>query len=114
MYTRLQFALFASLAVLGIAIADAPQPAAAQTKAAKKAFNKAAHAGILTELHHAKHLLDLGLHDYHGHRARADHEIHKAIHLLEHAHHHKGEHKSNFKAVAHVGPITPETQNASD
>jgi hypothetical protein len=111
MYTRLQLGLFAALAVMGITFSDGN---AAAVQNAKKTFNKAQHASILSELHQAKHLLDIALHDYHGHRARADHEIHKAIHLLEHGHHHKGEHKSSFKATPHSGEISGETQKESD
>jgi hypothetical protein len=136
MYTRLQLGLFAALAALGVTFSEGnaadnakknanavksstpvkpTSTAAAPTaKGTQKAFNKAHHASVLSELHQAKHLLDIALHDYHGHRARADHEIHKAIHLLEHGEHHKGEHKSNFKATPHDGPISGETQSQSD
>jgi hypothetical protein len=115
MYTRLQFGVFAALAALGIFVLESsPADGAAQNKGAKKAANAFNHASILSDLHHAKHLLDLGLHDYHGHRAKADHEVHRAIHLLQHGKHHNGEHHANFKATIHHGPITPEMQNASD
>ena len=125
MYTRLQLGLFAALAALGITFSEgnaantvnkkSTTPVVAQTaKGTQKAFNKAHHASILSELHQAKHLLDIALHDYHGHRAKADHEIHHAIHLLEHGHHHKGEYTSNFKATPHNGTITDETQKESD
>jgi hypothetical protein len=136
MYTRLQLGLFAALAALGVTFSDgnAAENAAKKTTTTKantvakptttataqtakgtpKTPNKAHHASILSELHEAKHLLDIALHDYHGHRAKADHEVHRAIHLLEHGHHHKGEYKSNFKATAHDGPISGETQSESD
>ena len=126
MHARLQIAIFTALAAFGITLADgdaastptkptkpaATTPTAAQAKQATPAHiaHKAAHASIIAELHQAKHLLDIALHDYHGHRAKADHEVARAIHLLEHGHHHKGEHKSNFKATPHHGPITPEMQ----
>ena len=51
---------------------DTPQTG----KGAKKALHKAEHATIIADLHQAKHLLDIALHDYNGHRARADHEVH--------------------------------------
>ena len=117
MYTRLQLFIGAAAIAAGLAFTESSNTiAGAQTtkNAAKKALHKAEHASILSELHQAKHLLDIALHDYHGHRAKADHEIHKAIHLLEHGHHHKGEHKSSFKAVAHHGPIGDEMQKDSD
>lgn len=114
MYTRLQLGLFAAALALGLSFNASAANGQGKGKAAKKALNKFEHASIVNELHQAKLLLDLGLHDYHGHRARADHEVHKAIHLLHHGHHHKGEYKSNFVAPIHVGPITDQTQAASD
>ena len=45
------------------------------------------YAPVIAELRTAKHELDRANHDYHGHRAKADHEIAKAIHLLEHGQH---------------------------
>src|SRR5262249_21739242 len=60
---------------------------------AKAAANQnAAHnfSQVLTELHQAKVLLDHANHTYNGHRAKADHEISKAIHVLHHEHHKKG------------------------
>lgn len=115
MRTHLQVTLGVMLAALGITFSQAEIPA--QTKGAAKAALNQAHHSILTELHQAKHLLDLGLHDYHGHRAKADHEVSQAIHLLEH--HRKGEHKAiakgeHKKTPHHDGPITEERQKASD
>jgi hypothetical protein len=113
MFMRLQFCLFLVLVGLAVTSTDI---ATAQTgkKAGQKAAHKAEHAAIIAELHHAKRLLDIALHDYHGHRARADHEVHKAIHLLEHGHHHKGEYKHSFKATPHTGFITDAIQQESD
>src|SRR5262245_65362650 len=102
MNMRLQLSLFAAFVALGLCFHDSSASAQAG-KAAKKALHKAEHATILADLHQAKLLLDIALHDYHGHRAKADHEVHKAIHLLEHGHHHKGEYKSNFKTALHTG-----------
>ena len=42
---------------------------------------------VAAELHAAKALLEKANHDYHGHRAKAVHEITHAIHLLEHGKH---------------------------
>ena len=113
MYTRLQIALWSAVAALGVTYCESE---AASTKATVKAANSQLHHAMMTNLHHAKHLLDLGLHDYHGHRAKADHEVGRAMHLLEH--HHKGEkhvhtavHK---KPTMHHGEITPDMQRQSD
>src|SRR5438552_12551343 len=110
MYARLQIALWSVAAVFGVAYC---QSDAATAKSAHVPL----HHSIMTELHQAKHLLDIGLHDYHGHRAKADHEVGRAIHLLEqhhkgeHKHAHKGEHKS---PELHKGEITTQMQNQSD
>lgn len=113
MYTRLQIAFFVAIVALGLSFDDTTVSAQGK-KGTQKAAHKAEHAAIIAELHQAKHLLDIALHDYHGHRAKADHEVHKAIHLLQHGHHHKGEHKHNFQATPHSGFITDAIQQASD
>ena len=125
MYTRLQVALWAALAAVGLFLSDGmavSQPTRTTTSnaqttkkgTAKKATTQNHHASVIAELHHAKHLLDIALHDYHGHRAHADHEVSKAIHLLEHGHHHKGEHHTSFKTPVHQGEASGETQQQSD
>jgi hypothetical protein len=116
MYTRLQLVLFAGLIALGLSFTatTANGQVKGKGKGAKKALQNVDHTSIIAELRQAKQLLDLGLHDYNGHRARADHEVHKAIHLLHHGQHFKGEYKSNFTAPLHTGPITDAMQAASD
>jgi len=113
MHTRLQIAAWSVAVVLGLSLCETE---AATTKAATKNANTQLHHAMMVNLHQAKHLLDLGLHDYHGHRAKADHEVARAIHLLEHHHKgekhaHKGEHK---KPHMHQGEITLAMQKASD
>jgi hypothetical protein len=89
---------------------------AATAKSATKSANAQLHHAMMSELHQARNLLDLGLHDYHGHRAKADHEVGRAIHLL--AHHHKGEkyvHKGeHVKPPLHTGEIDAQMQQQSD
>lgn len=47
------------------------------------------YAAQVKELHAIAHLLNLANHDYKGHRAKAVHEIHLAIHILHPGHHKK-------------------------
>ena len=57
MYTRLQIALWSAAVILGLNHCEVD--AANQTT---KAVNAQLHHSMLANLHHAKHLLDLGLH----------------------------------------------------
>jgi hypothetical protein len=125
MYTRLQIALWSVAAVLGLAYSDgdaAVKPTAvAQTKTGANANS---HGQVLSELHQAKHLLDHANHTYNGHRAKADHEIHKAIHILHPEHHKKSTAASSTAAKTAAKSTTPtkaphqkgtrESQQASD
>jgi hypothetical protein len=137
MYTRLTMGLWAALAALGLSALEgnaanitakaAKSDAKAIAKASANVQHQSTLANVLHELHHAKHLLDVGLHDYHGHRAKADGEIYHAIQILEHHHHaHKKGATTAAKTPAvktaatvaaaprHHGPISGETQAASD
>jgi hypothetical protein len=94
MNTRLQIALWSAAAVVGLAYTngEAAPKVAVQNKSTPAASSP--YAQVIHELHEAKHLLDHANHTYNGHRAKADHEIGKAIHVLHpehhkhHAHHH--------------------------
>src|ERR1043165_3898216 len=87
---RYLFTLWAILALCFIGFSEgdaalqkknaAPQK---KKKAPAKEKQKTNFAPVVKELHKAKHLLDTGLHDYKGHRAKADAQITKAIHLLQ-------------------------------
>jgi hypothetical protein len=101
MNTRLQIALLSAVAVIGLTYADSE--AAVQAKGQDHNY-----AQVIAELHQAKHLLDHANHTYNGHRAKADHEITKAIHVLHHNHQKKG------TTVHHQAPHKSESQAASD
>jgi hypothetical protein len=103
MYMRLQIGLWTAAAVFGLATIDTADAAKVQAKANTNFSN------VIAELHHAKHLLDHVNHTYNGHRAKADHEISQAIHVLHHEHHKKGAHKTEHK---HQG--THESKQESD
>jgi hypothetical protein len=101
MYTRLQIAVWSAAAIFGLAQCnEAAAPAA-----------HPAYAQVLSELHQAKHLLDHANHTYNGHRAKADHEISKAIHILHHEHH---KHNPKAATVVHHHKPIHESQFASD
>jgi hypothetical protein len=78
---------------------SAPAPAP-QKKAAKNAA-VSAHHHILQELGVARHLVHQANHDYKGHRARAEHEITRAIHALEPNHKHHPAHPTGTKGEGH-------------
>jgi hypothetical protein len=114
MYIRLQIALWSAAAVLsvGYSTSEAANKKNPPTKAtalapAKSSDDTHHFAHVIAELHNAKHLLDHANHAYNGHRAKADHEIDKAIHLLHHEHH-----KSGTTAKSTVG--RRELQQAPD
>jgi hypothetical protein len=126
MYTRLQIALWSAAAIIGVGYGDSEAantktPTKTSTVVAKSTSPVVAQAKstgehhftqVLSELHQAKHLLDHANHTYNGHRAKADHEIGKAIHILHHEHHKKGTTpaaKSTAKA-----PHKSESAQASD
>ena len=107
MCARLRIALWGTAAILGWsctigAVAEAVEP------------GTAAHKQVLSELHQAKHLLDHANHNYNGHRAHADHEINKAIHILHPNHHHKATTTVKAKAPAAKHKAVHEPQQASD
>ena len=102
MYMRLQIGLWTAAAVLGVATIDTADAAKVQTKSGLN------FSHVVAELHHAKHLLDHANHTYNDHRAKADHEISKAIHILHHEHHKKG------SAVPHHHKHVLEPSQASD
>lgn len=130
MYTRLQIALWSAAAVIGLAYNDSeaatktPQTKATTTTAAPaksttspvaaqaKSSGETHHSQVLSELHQAKHLLDHANHTYNGHRAKADHEIGKAIHILHPEHHKKG--TTPAKTTPHKEEHKSESQQASD
>jgi hypothetical protein len=60
-------------------------PAAAATPASSAAKHAEMHV-LLGQLHTAKKLLETAIHDYDGHRAKAVHELHEAIKVLEEHH----------------------------
>jgi hypothetical protein len=60
-------------------------PAAAAPPASSAARHAEIHL-LLGQLHTAKKLLETAIHDYDGHRAKAVHEVHEAIKLLEEHH----------------------------
>ena len=109
MHARLQVVLWSIAAAFGLAYSDseaAPKTTApAQTKSMA---NEQSFGHIISELHQAKHLLDHANHTYNGHRAKADQEIGKAIHIL-HPEHHK---KRTTTKTAQKAPN--EAQQASD
>jgi hypothetical protein len=94
-----------------------PRARAVQKKNAVNAANKSA----IAELKQAQSLLQQANRDYHGHRAKAAHEVHHAILALRHGHHNlvnppgtaKGPQKPPGKAVAGKGPVH-EAQALSD
>ncbi len=105
MFTRLQIALWSAAAVIGVGYSDSD---AANTKAPPTKTTETHNYGqVLADLHQAKQLLDHANHTYNGHRAKADHEISKAIHILHHEHHKKG-------TTAKTTPGKSESQQASD
>ncbi|HWY88278.1 MAG TPA: hypothetical protein VNX28_16320 [Gemmataceae bacterium] len=65
------------------------------------------YAGQVAQLRATAHLLQLADHDYQGHRARAVHDIHLAIHIL-----HPGQHKHHPPSAKIVGNNEP--QSVSD
>ena len=80
-----RLALVFGLALIPTAAATPASPAKQQQ--AKAAH--AAHAALVTQLHAAHALLVQADHDYDGHRAKAAHEVTKAIHELT-GHHNAG------------------------
>jgi hypothetical protein len=63
-------------------------PVSARQKKVPPAPVDPAVAAVVQQLHQAAKLLDEANHDYDGHRAKAEHEVHKAIHALHPAHRH--------------------------
>src|ERR1019366_9320301 len=114
MYARLQIALWSAAAVFGLAYSESE--AAKVTPVKTTAANPNSMQHILADLHQAKHLLDHANHTYNGHRAKADHEIAKAIHILHPAHHKKSttttKAATTAKTAQHKG--THESAQASD
>jgi hypothetical protein len=91
MNSHLQMAFWSAAAIVGISFTNGEAGVVAVKKAATVQAGQpgtTTHSQVLKELHEAIHLLDHANHDYNGHRAKADHEVHKAIHIL-HPHHHK-------------------------
>ena len=121
MYTRLQFALWSAAAVIGVSYgnsdaANTKNPSAkSSTPAPAKSTGDTHHfAHVVSKLHKAKHLLDHASHADNGHRAKADHEIGQAIHLLHHEHHKKGT-ATPARSTAHkAGEKKAQSQQASD
>lgn len=131
MYTRLQIALWSAAALIGVgygnseagnaktppaktAAAPAKSTTAAPSKSTASSGDGRHFTQVLHELHEAKHLLDHANHTYNGHRAKADHEITKAIHILHPEHHKKGT-TTAAKSTHTKGSGQPsETPQASD
>jgi hypothetical protein len=126
MYARLQIALWSAAVVGGLTLSDSdaavvaakPKPKSQSLVPASivpAAANSTHHSQVLTELHQAKTLLDHANHAYNGHRAKADHEITRAIHILHHEHHKKSTTAAKSAAAkpAHQKAVH-ESQQASD
>jgi hypothetical protein len=124
MYTRLQMVLWSAAAVFGLAYSEgdaAPTTKSTATAPAKSTAPVQAksttgtnnYGQVISELHKAKHLLDHANHTYNGHRAKADHEITKAIHVLHPEHHKKGT-TTQAKTKSTGQAKTTESQQASD
>jgi hypothetical protein len=77
----LRLPLWAALAALLFGAAAAG-PSAAQ--GAKKNSTTPAHTPIIAGLHQTHALLQQANHDYDGYRAKAAHQVTKAIHVLDH------------------------------
>jgi hypothetical protein len=103
MHARLQLALWSAAAVFGLAYG--------KSEAAPNAYS---HGQVLSELRQAKHLLDHANHDYNGHRAKADHDITKAIRLLHHQHHKKSTTSAKAAPPKGTHKAMHEPQQASD
>jgi hypothetical protein len=86
-----------------------PSNAAAVAVKAKPAA-AANHAHIVAELHQAKHLLDHAKHANNPHRANADREIGRAIHLLQP--HHQTANTARKPAAKQVVPARKQAQKA--
>jgi hypothetical protein len=69
--------------------------------ASGQTLKQAAHAQVIADLKKAHQLLSEANHDYHGHRAKAAEEVHKA--LKELGHHHK---PATTTAATGVAPKT--------
>ncbi len=74
-----------AVAVVALLSGLAVEPA----QGGKKAANAVAYAPIIAELHHTRVLLHEANHDYDGFRAKAMHDIGKAMHALDPNHSHK-------------------------
>ena len=108
MFTRLPIALLSTAAIFGLSFSMGEFAEAVET-------GTAAHKQVLSELHQAKHLLDHANHTYNGHRANADHEIHKAIHILHPSHHHKSTTATKTTTALKTKPAAKhESPQASD
>jgi hypothetical protein len=77
----------ASSALIGLPASVLAQNGA---KGAATAAKKAEKLDEIATLKQAKALLEEANHDYQGHRAKAVHAIHEALHELEHHHHAAG------------------------
>lgn len=85
---RLQLLLWSGAALVCLVAGESDAGNAKKTaKAVQRTANQIQFSQIMTDLHQAKILLDHANHNYNGHRAKADHHIGKAIHVLHHEHH---------------------------
>ena len=78
-------------------------------RASAQTASQEAHAVVLEDLKKAHHLLVEAKHDYDGHRAKAAHEVHKAMKELGYNHKSTGTAKSGAR-----GTGTKENQAVSD
>jgi hypothetical protein len=83
--------MLAGLVFSANSVANAAEPEAMST--ATVASTQAKHTGVLAELHKAHALLEKADHDYDGRRAKAAHEVKRAIHEL------KGEEKPKTEST---------------
>lgn len=72
--------VFMGLALLGIV----PDSGAAGDTVKEKKKKTTKYDPVFKILKNADNLIDKANHDYGGHRAKADHEVEKALHLLHH------------------------------
>jgi hypothetical protein len=100
-------ACVAAFVLCGLVL-GAPAPAPQKAKLKKSAGVSVNHQ-LLQELGQARHLLHLANHDYKGYRAKAVHEVTKAMHALEPNHKHHPHHPT----VARTGGNN-EAQDVSD
>ena len=102
------FHRFVALVLGGALVAAVPALAVPKVKPVMPAQN----SGVVQQLHQAVRLLSEANHDYDGYRAKAVHNVHKAIHSLEPSHHHPGTLPAAVGTTKGAG--NKEEQNTSD